>query len=110
MSRLGCTLGARPETFAGLSGMGDLIVTCASGLSRNRSVGERIGKGESIDCIMNSMEQVAEGVDNAASALALARSVNIEVPITEQVCSILFEGKNPQDAVESLLARELRKE
>jgi glycerol-3-phosphate dehydrogenase (NAD(P)+) len=110
MSRLGCRLGAKPETFAGLSGMGDLIVTCASKLSRNRSVGERIGKGESIDDILGSMKQVAEGVHNCASARALAQSVNVEVPITEQVYAIIHENKNPLEAVESLLTRELREE
>ncbi len=110
MSRLGCTLGAKPETFSGLSGMGDLIVTCASKLSRNRAVGERIGKGESIDDILKSMKQVAEGVHNCASALSLAQSVNVEVPITEQVYAIIHEDKNPLEAVESLLSRELREE
>lgn len=110
ISRLGCTLGARLETFAGLSGMGDLIVTCASKLSRNRAVGERLGKGESIKSILDSMKQVAEGVHNCASALALARSVNVDVPITEQVYAIIHENKDPHDAVESLLNRELKEE
>lgn len=110
MSRLGCTLGAKPETFAGLSGMGDLIVTCASGLSRNRAVGERLGKGESIESILASMKQVAEGVHNCAGALALAHSVNVEVPITEQVHSIVHSNKDPHDAVESLLTREVKEE
>lgn len=110
MSRLGCKLGARPETFAGLSGMGDLIVTCTSKLSRNRSVGERLGKGEKIEDILNSMKQAAEGVWNCASARELARSINIEVPITEEVYAIIHEEKNPNDAVASLLSRDVKPE
>lgn len=108
--RLGCALGARHETFSGLSGMGDLIVTCTSGLSRNRAVGERLGKGENIDDILNSMKQVAEGVWNCASARSLARSVNIEAPITEEVFSVIHDGKNPLEAVESLLSRDVKPE
>jgi len=110
MSRLGCALGAHPATFAGLSGMGDLIVTCTSQLSRNRGVGERLGRGETIDEILGSMEQVAEGVWNAANASALARSKGIDVPITHEVNALLYEGKNPREAVHSLLARDPRPE
>ncbi len=106
MSRLGIALGAHPATFAGLTGMGDLIVTCASKLSRNRAVGERLGKGESIQQIMDSMKMVAEGVWNCANAFALAQSVNIEVPITKEVTAVVHEGKDPRAAVESLLARD----
>ena len=105
ISRLGAALGAHPETFAGLSGMGDLIVTCGSRHSRNRGVGERLGKGESIDDILNSMAQVAEGVPTAASAKALADKLNISMPITEQVYEILYNHKDPKQAVQSLLTR-----
>jgi glycerol-3-phosphate dehydrogenase (NAD(P)+) len=108
--RLGCAVGAKPETFAGLSGIGDLIVTCASKLSRNRGVGERLGKGESANEILDNMEQAAEGVWNCASALSLAQSLNIDVPITEQVHAIIYEGKNPLEAVESLLSRDPKPE
>ncbi len=110
MSRLGCALGAHPATFAGLTGMGDLIVTCASRLSRNRAVGERLGRGETIDDILKSMEQVAEGAWNAANAVALAAEVGVEVPIMTEVNAVVHEGKNPREAVESLLGRDTRPE
>jgi glycerol-3-phosphate dehydrogenase (NAD(P)+) len=110
MSRLGTALGARPETFAGLSGMGDLIVTCTSRHSRNRAVGERIGRGERLADILGGMEQVAEGVWNCASARDLARETGIDVPVTEEVYGILHEDKNPREAVEALLSRDLKPE
>jgi glycerol-3-phosphate dehydrogenase (NAD(P)+) len=110
IKRLGCALGAHPATFSGLSGMGDLIVTCASGLSRNRSVGERLGKGETIDDIMNGMEQVAEGVVNCANARSLAHKMGVDVPITEEVYAVIHEGKNPREAVEALLERDPKPE
>lgn len=108
--RLGCTVGAKAETFSGLSGMGDLIVTCTSKLSRNRAVGERIGKGEPVNVIMSNMEQAVEGVWNCASALELARETGVDVPITEQVHAIIYEGRNPLEAVGSLLARDPKPE
>ena len=110
MTRLGCALGAKASTFAGLSGMGDLIVTCTSQLSRNRSVGERIGKGEPIEQLLGDMKQAVEGVWNCKSALELARKMNIDVPITEQVHAIVHEGKDPREAVQALLSREIRPE
>lgn len=110
MSRLGCALGAHPATFAGLAGMGDLIVTCASKLSRNRAVGERLGRGETVDDILGSMEQVAEGVWNAANAVALAADAGVEVPIMSEVNAVVHEGKNPREAVECLLGRDPRPE
>ncbi|MBU0678198.1 MAG: NAD(P)-dependent glycerol-3-phosphate dehydrogenase [Verrucomicrobia bacterium] len=108
--RLGAAMGAHPATFSGLSGMGDLIVTCASRLSRNRSVGERLGKGESIDRILASMEQVAEGVWNCTNARDLAREIGVEVPITEQVYAVINEGADPRAAVQSLMTRVLKHE
>jgi glycerol-3-phosphate dehydrogenase (NAD(P)+) len=108
--RLGCALGAQRATFSGLSGMGDLIVTCTSRWSRNRGVGERLGKGETLDAILASMKQVAEGVWNCPIARDLAREMNVEVPIIDEVHAILHEGKSPRDAVASLLARELKPE
>jgi len=110
MKRLGCALGAHAETFSGLSGMGDLIVTCTSKLSRNRAVGERLGRGETIEAILNSMEQVAEGVWNSASALALAEEQGVDVPITQEVNDVIHKGKNPKLAVQALLTRDPRPE
>ena len=110
MTRLGMALGAQPETFAGLSGMGDLIVTCLSKHSRNRGVGERLGKGESLEQIAASMAQVAEGVYNCVNAQALAREKNVEVPITDEVCQVVHDGKNPEQAVQDLLRRDPKPE
>jgi glycerol-3-phosphate dehydrogenase (NAD(P)+) len=110
MSRLGCAAGARAETFAGLSGMGDLIVTCTSRHSRNRSVGERLGRGETVDDILGSMKQVAEGVWNCSSACALAADEDEEAPISQEVRAIVHDGKSPAEAVESLLGRDLKAE
>jgi glycerol-3-phosphate dehydrogenase (NAD(P)+) len=105
ITRLGAALGANPETFSGLSGVGDLIVTCASRHSRNRSVGERLGKGESLEEIMGGMKQVAEGIWNAKAARDLARKLHIDMPITEEVCAIVEEGKDPQQALADLMTR-----
>ncbi len=105
ITRLGLAMGARLDTFAGLSGMGDLIVTCGSRHSRNRSVGERLGRGESIGQIRASMEQVAEGVWNCIPARMLAKKYNVEMPITESVYSLIYEGKSCAQAVKELLER-----
>ncbi len=110
MTRLGVALGAHPATFSGLSGIGDLVVTCTSTLSRNRTVGERLGRGEKIEDILKSMEQVAEGVWNCGNARALAGDVNVEVPITDEVYAVVHEGKNPHEAVEALLSRDPKPE
>ena len=110
ISRLGLTLGARQETFSGLSGMGDLITTCASRHSRNRYVGEQIGKGRSLQEVLDSMEMVAEGVNTTDSGRALARREGVEMPITEQVYSVLFEGKDPRAAVMELMTRDPKPE
>jgi glycerol-3-phosphate dehydrogenase (NAD(P)+) len=110
ITRLGCALGAHPATFAGLSGMGDLVVTCASRLSRNHTVGERLGRGEPIDRILKSMEQVAEGVWTCATARALANKLGVEVPITEEVYAVVHKGKDPKEAVRALLSREPKPE
>jgi glycerol-3-phosphate dehydrogenase (NAD(P)+) len=106
MTRLGAALGAHPLTFSGLSGMGDLIVTCTSRLSRNRHVGERLGQGERITDILKSMEQVAEGVWTCGAALDVARERGIEVPITEQVHAVVHAGKDPKAAVQDLMSRD----
>ena len=110
MTRLGTALGARPKTFAGLSGMGDLIVTCTSQHSRNRGVGERIGRGEAVADIVGGARQAVEGVWNCAAARALAREHDVAVPVTDQVYAIIHEGKRPEAAVRDLLERDLRQE
>ncbi len=110
MTRLGRALGARPSTFSGLGGMGDLIVTCTSRHSRNRSVGEEIGKGRDPQEIMHGMKQVAEGIWNCSMALAIAREQHVDAPIAEEVHAIVHEGKNPKDAVVDLLTRDLKPE
>ena len=110
MSRLGTALGAQPETFTGLSGMGDLIVTCTSHLSRNRSTGEKIGRGESIDNIMGKTKQAVEGVWNCATARTIAHKLKIEMPITEEIYAVIHQGKSPNDAVTSLLQRDVKSE
>jgi glycerol-3-phosphate dehydrogenase (NAD(P)+) len=110
ITRLGTALGARPETFSGLSGIGDLIVTCASRHSRNRSVGERLGKGESLQQILGGMKQVAEGIWNAKAARDLARKYGVAMPITEEVCAIVEEGKDPRQALKDLMSRDARAE
>lgn len=110
ISRLGLAMGARPETFAGLSGMGDLIVTCMSRHSRNRYVGEQIGKGKKLKTIIKSMEQVAEGVDTTRSAKELAEKHKVETPITNEVYKILYEDKDPIKATTDLMTRDMKTE
>ncbi len=110
MARLGQALGARPETFAGLSGMGDLLLTCTGRASRNRRVGERLGRGESLSDILASMCQVAEGVQTCETTRILAARYNVSMPITEAVYAILREGKPPANAVRELMQRDLRAE
>jgi glycerol-3-phosphate dehydrogenase (NAD(P)+) len=105
ITRLGVALGAKPETFSGLSGIGDLMVTCMSKHSRNRGVGERLGKGESLEQIMGSMKMVAEGVWNCQAAKELADELGIPVPITAEVCAVVHGGKNPREAVTDLMQR-----
>jgi glycerol-3-phosphate dehydrogenase (NAD(P)+) len=110
ISRLGLAMGARPETFAGLSGMGDLIVTCMSKHSRNRYVGEQIGKGKKLKEVLKSMEMVAEGVETSRSASKLADKNEVETPITTEVYKILFEDKDPVKATTDLMTRDMKLE
>jgi glycerol-3-phosphate dehydrogenase (NAD(P)+) len=110
MTRLGVALGARQETFFGLSGVGDLIVTAFSRHSRNRGFGERLGKGETPAQIAASTQMVAEGVKTAKSAWQLAQRHRIDVPITRQVDAILYEGQSPKQAVRDLMTREAKPE
>jgi len=108
MTRLGVALGARPSTFAGLAGLGDLVLTCTGELSRNRRVGLEIGKGRSLREIMEGMNMVAEGVKTSLSAYHLARKTGVEMPIVEQVYRVLYEGRNPREGVRDLMTRELK--
>lgn len=110
MCRLGVALGANAHTFAGLAGMGDLIVTCLSQHSRNRFVGERIGKGETLDEVLAHMKMVAEGVPTARSAKALAEKVGVEMPIVNAVYATLFEGKKAEESIIELMTRDLKSE
>jgi glycerol-3-phosphate dehydrogenase (NAD(P)+) len=110
MTRLGVALGARQATFAGLAGLGDLVLTCTGALSRNRAVGVELGKGRSIDEILAGRDTVAEGVLNAQSARALAERVGVEMPIVNAVHGILFEGAPVRTAVSELMSRALRAE
>lgn len=110
ISRLGLSMGARPETFAGLSGMGDLIVTCMSKHSRNRYVGEQIGKGKKLKEVLKSMGQVAEGVDTTRSAKELADKSSVETPITNEVYKILYQDKDPIKATTDLMTRDMKTE
>lgn len=105
ITRLGVALGADPITFAGLAGMGDLILTCTGALSRNRSVGVELGKGRPIDEILAGMTMVAEGVKTAHAARELARRTGVEMPIVEEVYAILYEGRSARAAVENLMLR-----
>jgi glycerol-3-phosphate dehydrogenase (NAD(P)+) len=110
ISRLGAAMGGRRETFFGLAGMGDLIATAMSRHSRNRYVGERLGRGESLESVLASMTMVAEGVPAARAARELGRQHGVELPITEQVCALLFEGRSPREALQALMTRDLRSE
>lgn len=110
LTRLGCALGGRRETFQGLSGIGDLIVTCFSRHSRNRSVGERLGRGETLEQINASMVMVAEGVPTTRSAQECASHAKIRAPIIEQIHAILYSGQPPRDAMNELLSRDPRPE
>ncbi len=110
MTRLGAKLGARPETFAGLAGIGDLVLTCTGSLSRNRALGAEIGRGLSLEEAMAGKETVAEGVITTRSAFALAQREGVEMPIIEAVYRTLFEGQPARESISALMARELRPE
>lgn len=110
MSRLGVALGAKPQTFAGLTGMGDLTVTCISRHSRNRLLGEKIGQGKNLQQALAEMTMVAEGMFTAKAALDLAEIAGVEIPITQEVYNVLFNHKTPKEAIKSLLARSAKPE
>jgi glycerol-3-phosphate dehydrogenase (NAD(P)+) len=108
--RLGTAMGGNARTFYGLSGAGDLIATCFSQHSRNRRVGEKLGRGETLDAIVASTHTVAEGIPTAKSAYECARRLNVETPIIDQIYSVLYEGKRPDQAMQELLGRDQRAE
>lgn len=110
ITRLGVALGADARTFSGLSGLGDLIVTCGSRHSRNRHVGEEIGRGKTLEAITGETQMVAEGVWTTESVVELSHKIGVEMPIAEQVRSILFQGKSPRQAIIDLMTRESRAE
>jgi len=110
MARLGVAMGGNLQTFSGLAGMGDLVLTCTGGLSRNRTLGVRLGKGEKLDDIMKGVKTVAEGVRTAKAARDLARKYNVDMPVVDESYLILYEGKDPKRAVKDLMTRELKEE
>lgn len=110
ISRLGVARGAKPSTFAGLSGLGDLVVTCTSRHSRNRYVGEELGRGRRLDDILASMKMVAEGIRTTKAAYELAQKAGVDMPITAEMHAVMFEGKDPRVAVFDLMAREPKAE
>ncbi|MFH0791407.1 MAG: NAD(P)H-dependent glycerol-3-phosphate dehydrogenase [Candidatus Omnitrophota bacterium] len=110
ISRLGHTMGAKADTFSGISGLGDLVTTCISSYSRNRFIGEQIGKGKSLRQIENNMQMVAEGVPTAKSAYQLSLRYKISMPITKEVYSVLYKNKSPVKAVKDLMTRDKREE
>jgi len=110
MRRLGVACGAQPETFSGLSGLGDLMLTCFSSQSRNRDLGERLGRGETMEAIQASQPKLAEGYPTARSAHRLAKDKGVPTPITDEVYAVLYEGKSPKEAVRELISRAFKAE
>jgi glycerol-3-phosphate dehydrogenase (NAD(P)+) len=110
LSRLGMAMGGDPFTFAGLAGMGDLVATCVSPQSRNRHVGEQLGKGRTIDEIIEDMQMVAEGVKTVAVVRALAAQYDVEMPIADEVFRVVNEGQSASEAYRGLLGRQARRE
>jgi len=110
ISRLGIVMGAQKTTFSGLTGLGDLITTCISPYGRNRWVGEQIGKGKKLQEILEKMEQIAEGVWTTKSVKALSDKLNVEMPITREIYNVLFNNKDPLEAVSNLMMRTPRSE
>ena len=110
ITRLGVALGARQATFAGLAGVGDLVLTCTGALSRNRALGVEVGRGRPVDEVLAGTESVAEGVRNARSAVALAARAAVDLPIAAAVNRVLFGQQPPREAIAELMQRELRAE
>lgn len=110
LCRLGAALGAKPETFMGMAGLGDLVLTCTDNQSRNRRFGLALGHGSSVEDGMNSIGQVVEGYRNTKEVYLLAERMNVEMPITEQIYEVLYCGKDPKEAAMTLLGREKKAE
>ncbi len=110
LARLGMALGGDPLTFSGLAGMGDLVATCTSDKSRNRTVGVALGEGRALDDIVAEMKMVAEGVKSTEAVLELGRRAGLELPIAEQVGAVLYEGRTPADIVPALMLRQAKPE
>jgi len=110
IAQLGVAMGARAQTFAGLSGMGDLVLTCTGDLSRNHTVGVQLGQGKALDDILKGMHAVAEGVTTAGSAVALGRQFRVEMPISERIYALLNDNVTPHEAVTELMTRALKSE
>jgi glycerol-3-phosphate dehydrogenase (NAD(P)+) len=110
MARLGVAMGGNLQTFSGLAGMGDLVLTCTGGLSRNRTLGVRLGKGEKLNDIMKGVKTVAEGVKTARAARDLSKKFNVDMPVVDEVYQILYEDKDTRRAVKDLMNRELKGE
>jgi len=110
ITRLGVAMGASQETFAGLSGLGDLVTTCISPYSRNRWFGEMLGKGKKADDIIKETEMVVEGVTTAKSAFELSKKYNVDMPLTREVYEIIYKNKSPKDVVKDLLLRSAKPE
>jgi glycerol-3-phosphate dehydrogenase (NAD(P)+) len=110
IGRLGVALGGRPETFSGLAGLGDLVLTATGALSRNRKLGQALGFGRSLDEAVRETVMVAEGVRTTQAACALAERVRVEMPIAEQMRAVLYEGRSPRVAVDALMLRSLKRE
>jgi glycerol-3-phosphate dehydrogenase (NAD(P)+) len=110
MTRLAVRRGANPLTLAGLAGIGDLVLTCTGELSRNRTVGFELGRGRNLPDVLANLGHVAEGVDTSKSAYDMSRMFDVELPITTQVYRVLYEGKQPLQAVRDLVGRPLRRE
>ncbi len=110
MLRLGLAMGADPRTFYGLSGMGDLVLTCTGPLSRNYTVGVRLGQGESLPAVLKDLRTVTEGIRTSRAALGLAARYGVEMPIVQEICSVLFDGKPPRRAVAELMERAAKEE
>jgi len=108
ITRLGVVMGANPLTFKGLSGLGDLVLTCTGALSRNRQVGTKLAMGKHIEEIQKEMRMVAEGVKTSRSVYELSKKYNVSMPISEQVYKIIYEGKTPLEALQELMLRELK--
>ncbi len=110
VQRLGTRLGANPRTFMGLAGIGDLVLTCTGKLSRNWTVGYKIGQGMKLEAILSEMRTVAEGVKTTGSVYNMSRKMRVEMPITEQIYRILYEGLDPKEALQTLMSRDLKHE